>query len=870
MPDQARVGSHTIPAQLTPLIGRAQELEAVMTLLRQPEVRLVTLTGTGGVGKTRLGLQVATALLDDFVEGVYFVPLAFISDSGLVATTINRVLGVNESGELAPFDLLKSSIQDRHLLLLLDNFEQLLPAAPELANLLAACPCLKVLVTSRAVLHIRGEYDFSVSPLELPDLAHLPQSEMLSQYAAVSLFLQRARAALPGFQMTLANARTIAEICVRLDGLPLAIELAATRVKLLPPQALLTRLEHRLQVLTSQTQDVPLRQQTLRNMLAWSYDLLEAREQTLFRRLSILVGGCTLGAVEGIYTLLGDRPAYVLDEVSSLIDKSLLQQTEQETEEPRFAMLETIREYGQEKLDASGEAESTRQAHALYYLQLSEHAEIEIGGSRQAAWLERLEREHGNLRAALHWSLEQAANEDSKAAYNKEVALRLGGALRNFWLVHGHISEGRTFLDRALVTQGSIDPTVQAKALVVAGQLAFTQSDHDRAEMLCKDGLALYRTLEDQLGIAISLSLLGSVAWTKGSMAEARTLTEESLTIARQIDAMELTAYTLFVLGLVDSSQGEYARADSTFEESLAIHRKFRNKRGMAHTLSQLAQVLFVAQTDAARVISLLEECLALSKEVGFKEGIAAYYCVSGQVALGQGDLASARSLAEQSVASYRAIGHRHGTAKSLALLGKVVAADGDLAAAQTLYEESLTISSELSEKWVAAVYLVELGEVIAARRQLAWAAQLWGASEALREACGIPIPRIERADYERSASAARVHLGEKAFAAAWAEGRSMTSQQALAAKGQKLSLQEASNRAPDALTPLLTYPDGLTAREVEVLCLVAKGLTDAQVAASLVISPRTVHAHLSSIYSKLAITSRSAATRYAIEHHLA
>jgi len=308
-------------------------------------------------------------------------------------------------------------------------------------------------------------------------------------------------------------------------------------------------------------------------------------------------------------------------------------------------------------------------------------------------------------------------------------------------------------------------------------------------------------------------------------MAEARTLTEESLAIARQIDAMELTAYTLFVLGLVDSSQGEYSRACTMFEESLAIHRKFQNKRGMAHTLSQLAQVLFVAQTDSSRVISLLEECLAFSSEVGFKEGIAAYYCVSGQVALSKGNLASARSLAEQSVASYREIGHRHGTAKSLSLLGKVIAIDGDLAAAQTFYEESLMISSELSEKWVVAVYLVELGEIVAARQQLTWAAQLWGASEALRDACGIPIPRIELADYERSVSAARVHLGEKAFAAAWAEGRSMTSEQALAAKGQKQSLQEVSNRVPTALNSLLTYPDGLTAREVEVLRLVAKAL---------------------------------------------
>ena len=431
--------------QLTPLVGRDLDVAAICSLLRLSEVRLLTIVGTGGVGKTRLSVQVATDMLDIFSDGVCLVLLATINDPGLVVSTLAQTLGVTESGAGSLVDVLKVHLQDKDLLLVLDNFEQVIAAAPFLTDLLETCPSLKILVTSREPLHVRAEQEYPLAPLAFPDLKHFPSIEDVAQYGAVALFLKRARAINPDFQVTSANARSIAAICTQLDGLPLALELAAARLKHLSLQGLLARLEHRLQVLTQGPRDVHARQQTLHNTIQWSYDLLSEQEQQLFRRLSLFVGGCTLEAAEALYTTLDGESGHVLDGISSLIDKSFLQQSEQEAVEPRFLMLETIREYGLEVLEASGEEQLTRQAHAQYYLALAEGAEPHLQGPEQAVWFDRLDQELDNLRASLHWLLERA--DDSVRI---EMALRLGGALWWFWFIRDHVSEGGTVLSRAL------------------------------------------------------------------------------------------------------------------------------------------------------------------------------------------------------------------------------------------------------------------------------------------------------------------------------------------------------------------------------------------------------------------------------------
>jgi tetratricopeptide (TPR) repeat protein len=550
---------------------------------------------------------------------------------------------------------------------------------------------------------------------------------------------------------------------------------------LFPPQALLRRLTPRLPLLTSSVRDVPARQQNLRNTIKWSYDLLTTDEQRLFRLLSVFVGGCTLEAAESVSAALGDTMPPVLDRVASLIDKNLLLQPAQEGADPRLRMLETIREFGVEGLSTSGEREAARQAHAAYYVQLAEEAEPALKGPHQAAWLERLERELDNLRAALSWLLERGQEGE-----RIEMALRLGASLWYFWKFRSHVQEGVTVLVRALERAEGSAPSVRAKALLTTGEMSAWLGDFERGEALCQQSLALRRESGDVAGVGFALLEIGAIEQWKGNMAAARSWLEASLAPSTEVGDKHVMAWSHYILHLVDSSQGQYLKGRSQAEASLLLFRELGDTTGIAHALRGLAE-RFLDEGDAEQAHPLLEESLALFREVGSKDIEGWVLGDLGIAAFQQGKMAVAHALLQEGLTYLQEENGFNILDRKvwmLAHLAQVVAFEGDDATARVLYEQCLAIARKLPLPQLRPFYLEGLAGVVAAQGELLWAAQLWGTAEAIREATETPLPPVYRAEYERSVAAARTQLEEQAFAAAWARGRGMTLEQVLAARG--------------------------------------------------------------------------------------
>ncbi len=720
---------NNLPTQLTSFIGRQKELQELKGLLEN--MRLVTLTGPGGSGKTRLSIQVASEMIEHFRTGVLFIALAPVTDPRLVASTIAQPLGIKETAGKSIVDNLKDYLKSKSLLLVLDNFEQVISAAPVVAELMTTCDELKVLVTSREALHISGEQEYPVAPLPLPNLTQLPSLESLSQYAGVALFIQRAKAVKPDFRITHETAPIVAEICHRLDGLPLAIELAAARIKLLSPRAMLDRLEHRLEFLSGGGRDLPARQQTLRNAIAWSYDLLTEKGQNLFCRLSVFSRGCMIDAVEALAEDPLERIS-ILDELGSLLDKSLLREVDDAQGEPRFFMLELLREFGSEQLAASGEQEKIRRWHAQFYLLLAEQAELKLESAEQLEWINRMEQEHDNLRSALEWS------RTTDSAW--EICLRLASTLALFWEVRGYFSEGRERLAAILSMEMVQGPTAaRAKLLARAAELAYRQSDYAATVELAEESLEIYREVGDRQGMASILIKLGNAATEAGDYASVAGFLEEALTIWRGLNDEHGIARALISLGWAALRPGDYQLANSRLEEALSISREVGDTRSIGFELSGL-----------------------------------------GEVALRQGDYARATQLLEESLELRRQLGNKWGVGVSLGTLGWVAMREAEWDRAMARLGESLEIRQEIGDKGGSAWCIERLAEIALAHGHPEKSVRLLGAAAALRISLGSMIDPADQSEYQGTLTALRQELGLPRFGTLWDEGHALTLEQAV------------------------------------------------------------------------------------------
>jgi predicted ATPase/DNA-binding CsgD family transcriptional regulator len=764
---------NNLPLELSSFVGREKELAEVGRQLEGN--RLLTLTGSGGCGKTRLALATATDLVERFEDGVWLVELASLVDPSLVPQAVASALGLREQPGRSPAEALSRYLGSRNVMLVLDNCEHLVEACAALAEaLLRFCPRLRVLATSREALDITGEVAWPVPPLSLPDVRRLSDVESLPRYESARLFLERAAAVRPAFALTEQNAQAVAQICYRLDGIPLAIELAAARVKVLSVEEISERLEDSFELLASGGRTAMPRQRTLHATMDWSHDLLPDEERTLFRRLSVFAGGFNLQAAQAVCSGDGLDRDRVPEVLWHLVDKSLMVAREQDGE-ARYRLLETVRQYGREKLDDPEEEAELGRRHASFYVVLAEEADQGLSGPEQERWLILLEAEHDNLRAALTWSLGEGGD--------ISLGVRLAAALGGFWSTRGYLSEGRRWLEETASRSGSKATQARAKALNGAGWVAMLQDEYEAAGPLIEEGLTLNRELGDKEGIASSLVILGSAA--------------------------------------------------------------------------------MMGRRDDVPVVALLEEARKLRPELEDQRTVARMVLLESMVMLEQNDRERMVALNEESLALFRERKYAYGVVMCLTNLGLVTLAEGDYEKATALLSEDLRLARDLNHKLYIQYCLTGLAGVDASQGRPVRAARLWGAAEGMSETYGGHIMLADRSiiDYEGRLATARSRLNEVAWTAAWGEGRAMGPDQAI-----EYALEQ--EQAPGPAEPEI-YRAELSAREVEVLRLVAQGMSNAEVAEKLFLSSRTVNWHLTSIYRKLGSHSRTEAARIAVEHGL-
>ncbi|GLV60322.1 serine/threonine protein kinase [Dictyobacter sp. S3.2.2.5] len=854
-----------VPAYLTSLIGREKEVHDICVQMQQHDIRLLTLLGSGGVGKTRIALQVAHQLKGRFLHGIYFLSFSMIQEPGAVFSHIAHALEVRGRDEYSFFDQVRTFLEQKECLLILDNFEHVAAAAPELEQLLLGCPSLRLLVTSRSVLHLLGEHQYPIAPLPVPERGEQMNTEEIASYPSVLLFLRQAQAILPGFQMTEENARAIADICIRLDGLPLAIELAAARIKLIPLHTMLKELPQRLDFLSSRVSSYPVRQQTLLNTLNWSYDLLKEREQYLFRLLSVFTDGCTIDAVESVMQSTSSGAGStldILDMLAALMDNCLLYQVVDQDGYPRFYMLETMHVFGRSCLEKQGETEQAQQAHAEYYLALAKEGEGQLKGPQQIPWLRKLEQEHENFRGALQWLL--AHNEG-------ETLLQCCRALSRFWFLRGYWKESRAWMQSALdLSAGQAETALRMQVRQRLDELIFYQNNIDIARRSVDEWLALpssHTLVAERIQALCCLCLLMQ---KQNEGEKTFQILDEAEKLCRAASMQWELAHVLRTRGYIAWARGDVPQAETCAQESLPIARRVGDQALIAKVLSLLAAVA-MQQNAAKQAITFNQEILRIARLLEDKYLLATTLQNLGYLLAYEEEFAEALTLTQQGLKSFRELGYTLLTCTALHTLGYIAFQQGNYVLAFDSFHEGLALAHEINNNPMIGWHLIGLANLACVQSQYARSAQLLGAAS-LRLDADKHMNDAERLEYDNLLERVRQHSGKEQFQLMWQKGQKVAIERFLSPWDDEAPAPPASEDVPPLPLPERhtdELPYQLTKRELEVLQLVAQGLTNIQIAEKLVISARTVNWYLTNIYSKLQVSSRSAATRFAFEHHL-